>query len=88
MDESGFTVFYLRVTQDIGSVTVRITTFGQAKKRTQSLPVADCTTLNGNVTRTGDICENRISKSAPGTKINVRNGWDFVYIGTPDKQKD
>ena len=66
----------------------RVTIFGQAKKRTQKLSVADCTTLNGNVTQMGDIREKWTSKSAPGVKISVRNGHDFTYnIRTPDEQE-
>ena len=61
-------------------IFVGLPLFGQAKKRTQKLPVADCTTLNGNVTRTGDIREKRISKSAPCRKINVRNDRNFAYF--------
>ena len=32
-------------------------------------------------------CEKPISKSAPGTKINVQNGVDFAYISMPDLQR-
>ena len=65
----------------------RVTIFGQAKKRTQRLSVADCITLNGNITRTDNIYEKPISKSAPGTKFSVWNAWDFAYICTTDKRK-
>ena len=43
---------------------IRVTiNFGQARKRIQKLLLADCTTLNGYVTRMGDIREKPISKS-------------------------
>ena len=46
----------------------------------KKLSVADCTTLIGNVTRTGDIRKKTIWKSAPGMKISVE--WSGFYLYT------
>ena len=66
---------------------LRVTIFGQAKKRTQKLSVAYCTTLNGNVTE----LEKNLFRNQPEEQKPVSGvvGILLIYAcPTNEKTKD
>ena len=60
----------------------RVTISGQAKKRSQKLSVADRTTSNSNVTRTGDNCE---QENCAFAKIEDTPSREYACKASPEK---